>query len=349
MRFSTIDRIAAANLSALALYQAGQTPSPHALLSRIGLSDMNLASNVIAVSEVADMNLDPPGPDHILLVAVEQQATHKPSKSRREIKQAIRTLRDSGYQIEDALCDRDRVPILVVFSRYDVSDQDSRAEFLWGGEIIKLKFSSPRDIMRVKAIISSGFYEESMLVDASSHYKHNNIIDVGAHIGNHSVFFGKMSAGHGMTFAFEPLLLNFRLLCENIRENKISDNVIPIQTAVGANTGNVEMTAGTSTNLGNARIVGFSKTRDGPPVKRLDDLIPLGAVIDIVKIDVEGYETEVVSGGLRVLTENDAVLYVEAKADAEKFRLDEALAPLGYVSTARFNATPTYRYDKMPS
>lgn len=145
-------------------------------------------------------------------------------------------------------------------------------------------------------------------------------VDVGAMVGGYSV----RAAARGMTvFSFEPNPKNLRLLKLNAEANKVSLNIQPC--ALGAYNGNVRLTL----NDGLSRIT----SEGGVEVEmRTLDSLELKDV-NLVKIDVEGYELEVLRGARGTLNRFHPSLVVEmhdwagAEKDAELFGL---LTGLGY-------------------
>jgi FkbM family methyltransferase len=115
------------------------------------------------------------------------------------------------------------------------------------------------------------------------------IFDIGANIG----VMTRAMAQHvpdGMVYAFEPSAENFAVLAANTRGNP---NVRGEQWAVGAKTGSARLSSTTTASL--VRHL-MPDGRGGVPVSitRLDDFCTRHHVdrIDMIKIDVEGFEEE---------------------------------------------------------
>lgn len=185
------------------------------------------------------------------------------------------------------------------------------------------------------------------------------VIDVGANIGNHAVFFAKYVASH--VVAIEPNPVVLPVLERNLRNNADEGSWSILATAVGAEEGMgvMELPAGAEANVGMAR-VRRTGTDDTPgesvTVTTLDRVVEdlydsgrLDAPVRLIKIDVEGMETDVLQGASRTIERFAPDIVVEAKDDAEKARLDALLEPLGYVAVSRHGATPTHHYMKKTS
>src|SRR4051812_3357049 len=66
------------------------------------------------------------------------------------------------------------------------------------------------------------------------------VVEVGANIGAHTVWFGKHTSGGGAVVAFEPQRLIFQTLCANVALNNLT-NVLTFQQAVGDTRGVVQV------------------------------------------------------------------------------------------------------------
>jgi FkbM family methyltransferase len=127
------------------------------------------------------------------------------------------------------------------------------------------------------------------------------VIDVGAHIGYYTVQCARLIGEQGTVIAIEPDPRNFALLMRNLRLNKLS-NVIALNMALGAINGVIPFLL--SDDPANSRCgEGFIyKVK----IQRLDDvLMELGINdVDWIKIDIEGYETEVIRGAINTFKSN---------------------------------------------
>jgi FkbM family methyltransferase len=125
------------------------------------------------------------------------------------------------------------------------------------------------------------------------------VVDVGAFVGLYAVAFGKRVGGEGRVVAFEPDPANFETLQRQIVLNGLDGLVESRPAAVGNRDGLIQFASGRSseshmtTNGGEGRPV---------PVCRLDSVFP-SAKIDIIKIDVEGFEEQVLQGAAVLLAD----------------------------------------------
>ncbi|MDL0434021.1 FkbM family methyltransferase [Marinobacter sp. TBZ242] len=212
----------------------------------------------------------------------------------------------------------------------------------------KVNFYLPdRDDHIQKAIRSrKEFYEIEMLSDIDGRVcKGATIFDIGANIGNHTVFFG-MFCDAGKVFSFEPHPKTCALLKDNILLNGLSHVVSCFQIGVGELPGKANISFYDDKNIGMARL---EVSGEGEiDVVRLDDVAAEhGVKVSLLKIDVEGMELSVLKGASRILENDSPCVYAEAGTDDEFFSIKKYLAKYGYSPVKRFNATPTYLFLKV--
>jgi len=146
-----------------------------------------------------------------------------------------------------------------------------------------------------KIIKSNMFYEQDLLDKWFPDVRPKVIYDIGANIGNHTVYFAT-SSSNVKVYAFEPIPDNYYLLEKNIEINGISERVESFQLAVGEAPGIAYMKYSQEGNLGTATIVSNSIEASNYEVNivTVDSLgLPLP---DLIKIDVEGFELFVLKG-----------------------------------------------------
>lgn len=142
-------------------------------------------------------------------------------------------------------------------------------------------------------------------------YNIANIIDVGANFGYHTLLFSKKC--YGNVYAFEPQIQNFKLLEENIKINNIQ-NVIAFNYACGDDNCEIKMpiiNCNYNVNMGditpNLDCIhnNYSITRS----VLLDEMnFPQ---IDLIKIDVQGWEKKVLTGSTNILQTYKPTMIVE--------------------------------------
>lgn len=156
------------------------------------------------------------------------------------------------------------------------------------------------------------------------------VVEVGANIGAHTVPLARRCAP-GPLYAFEPQQRVFQLLCANLVQNDVA-NAIALPEAVGAEAGFVRMPLLDYSLTGNFGGVSVLPPGAGTGVKtRLTTIDALGlAECHLIKIDVEGYEIEVLRGGRRTIARHRPMLYVENDRPAKQQEVISLIHKLGY-------------------
>lgn len=172
---------------------------------------------------------------------------------------------------------------------------------------------------------SRNFYEIGMLEFINELGIKGQCVDIGANIGNHSIFFSQVMGCE--TIPIEPQEENFVLLFKNLTEE-----VIPRKFAVSDYEGFCDMSV-VPNNMGMCKMV----HGDSINVRTLDslDLTP-----ELIKIDTEGVEGRVLRGGLDTINNYKPHLFIETDRPKKILRM----LPSGYNLGQRFNHTPTYHY-----
>lgn len=156
-------------------------------------------------------------------------------------------------------------------------------------------------------------------------------VDVGAHIGNHSLFFSEACAMH--VAAFEPIF--YEELRANVLLNDAS--VETHRVALGADAGHAR-DSGERVMVNEPR-EGVGEGRLIPGVGPIQ-VCPLDEFelqnVRLIKIDVEGMEPEVLLGAEATILRCRPFIYAEAETPAAHNRLEEVLRPWGYKMCSRF-------------
>jgi len=197
-----------------------------------------------------------------------------------------------------------------------------------------------------RGIAGSGrFYEHEMLEDLRHRLPPDGLfVDVGANIGNHTLYSASVCGARVLAFEPSPALADH---CEaNLRANGVAERVELRREGVGERAGWARIVPGPRRNAGMTRL----EIAEGPgdeavAVTSLDDAAAsFGGVPAVVKVDVEGMEYAVLLGAREMLGRHRPALYVEVAEDEAYPGVAELLRPLGYRVAGRFNATPTYLF-----
>lgn len=135
-------------------------------------------------------------------------------------------------------------------------------------------------------------------------------VDVGANVGYHTVRAARVVGPSGRVVAVEPEPRNLTLLRTNVAANGFA-NVSVVPVAAGSTAGRLRLYE-SATNLGDHRLYPVpGRSGHEVSVEPLDAVLDRhGVVPDVVKIDVQGFEHEVVSGRRATLAQADSCVLV---------------------------------------
>ena len=152
-------------------------------------------------------------------------------------------------------------------------------------------------------------------------------VDVGANIGSYTVLASKVVGADSITL--EPVPNTFSRLQRNISINEISSLVDARCCAVGAANGAIKFSSDCDTTN---RVVDdkYKGTSVEVPVMSLDEILQT-LKPTLIKIDVEGYEPEVMEGAKETL-KNDSLLAV--LLETVNSEIENALKENGFISAS---------------
>jgi FkbM family methyltransferase len=161
---------------------------------------------------------------------------------------------------------------------------------------------------RIKKVLVAGQKWEEHIEEVLERYVRPGSValDVGAHIGTHTLTLARLVGPSGRVYAFEPVMKSYRELYRNLELNGVT-NVVPLRYALGKGPASViEMDpihpgeeGGTSVGRGGDRVE--LRTLDSFGFEQ----------VSLIKIDVEGFELPVLDGAEDTIRRNRPVLIVE--------------------------------------
>ncbi len=155
------------------------------------------------------------------------------------------------------------------------------------------------------------------------------VVDVGANIGTHTVFFSRKVSPGGVVYAFEPQRLTFEFLCANLALNSLL-NVVPMQNGAGDLPGEIIvpiLNPSVAQNFAALKIEGHD-AGDVVKVQPLDSLELKRC--NLIKIDVEGMELKVLRGAEKTIKDCRPLLFVENNNREGAPELVQTIFDLGY-------------------
>lgn len=165
----------------------------------------------------------------------------------------------------------------------------------------------------------NSFYEKEILDDIRQYIKPGGlVIDVGANIGNHTVFFSKVCGAQ--TIALEPCEVNARLLVLNTRDNCDPIKYVVYMNPVWDNNYSYFRSILNDSNLGMVTLQEIPYNVPHSPdvtqsitIDRLVDEHRLLGKVSFIKIDVEGSEVHVLNGAKETIMKHRPKILIEKK------------------------------------
>ncbi|MFN8264831.1 MAG: FkbM family methyltransferase [Chitinophagaceae bacterium] len=148
----------------------------------------------------------------------------------------------------------------------------------------------------------------------------DTFFDIGANVGAYTLLAsGEIKAN---SIAIEPVPSTFGYLADNININRLDKKVELLNIGLGNDSGTIKFTK----NLDTVNHVATDNETDTieVPIKRMDEItkkIPI-----LIKIDVEGFETEVLNGAEKTLANPDLkAIIIELNGSGYRYGFDEKL------------------------
>lgn len=159
--------------------------------------------------------------------------------------------------------------------------------------------------------------------------KGDSVLEIGANIGTHTLWFANRVGDEGHVLAFEPQRLIFQTLCANMALNS-KTNVDCKQMGAGSTqkiTKVPVLDPEVENNFGGLSIKDHEEGEDVA-------IVPIDHInlsrCDFLKIDVEGMEPDVLMGGLHTIHSLKPVIYIEVDRQENNPLLIEILNSLNY-------------------
>ncbi len=177
--------------------------------------------------------------------------------------------------------------------------------------------------------------ELKLMIDACRRLAPPIFLDVGANIGLYSCVLGRHKLVPSI-IAFEPDRENFARLQGNIALNALADVVDARHAAVGAAAGVVTLVPSGAANRGMSRVEPGAIGGYEVASVALDAVVPLRDARIALKVDVEGYEAQVLAGAGQLLSRNGGFAQIEAREDAAAALVSERMASFGWRFVERY-------------
>jgi FkbM family methyltransferase len=133
--------------------------------------------------------------------------------------------------------------------------------------------------------------------------REDTFVDVGANVGSYTILASGVVGSRSI--AAEPVPVTFEVLKQNIQLNNLQKSVLALNIGIGSHADTLFFTKDRdSTN----RVVLEKKDNKNilvqVPVRSLDEILLNEQCPSLIKIDVEGFEQEVINGASKILQNN---------------------------------------------
>ena len=203
----------------------------------------------------------------------------------------------------------------------------------------------PTDMIKQVVVAGDAWERHSLEVFDEQIESGTVVIEVGAHIGTHTIPIARRVGPWGRVYAFEPQRKIYRELHHNLALNGIT-NVVALRYAVGSgDTRIIEMNPATPGNEGGT---GVGSGGDQAELRSLDSFE--FEQVSLLKIDVERFENEVLDGAVDTIRRNRPAILIEIlggedyeTASAEI--LDRIHVTWRKLETLGYTVTPVFKHD----
>lgn len=173
-------------------------------------------------------------------------------------------------------------------------------------------------------LIEGSLQENLREIAFLSQFARGGVCDIGANVGSHAINFAKTA---DVVYAFEPQPLTYYNLCANLLINCVH-NVVPFNMALGNYNGQTTVYNLDETQPNTPMGIQVGLGTQPVPIHTLDSL---GLhQLTLVKIDVEGYELEVLRGSQETLKREQPIVFVEVHKDFLETPIIRFMEELGY-------------------
>ena len=204
----------------------------------------------------------------------------------------------------------------------------------------------PNDNAVTQSLIQGFLYEEYMfdfLKDNSINLIDSDVIEIGSNNGHFTIEFAELVGNRGRVFSYEPQRIIFQQLCCNLFLNGI-DNVFAYQLAIGNEKGVVKFEKADyfnngSVNFGDVSVYDDKKSNFNSFEEVQSDRIDSFEfnLVKVLKIDVQGYESNVINVALKTIEKHRPYIFIEIeekcliKFGSSEKELIKIIEDLGYV------------------
>ena len=169
--------------------------------------------------------------------------------------------------------------------------------------------------------INPHHYDKELVFYKKYLRKGDTVLDVGANIGMIALLSAKETGANGKVWTIEADPQTYARLCENIALNSpLAPQITPLHYALGEKPGSVSILPHKGDDSQNR--VNPENPEGNVPMETLDRLFPqetFPGPLDLLKIDVEGFELPVLQGGRDLLQRTRCVLFEVSRQNYQRY------------------------------
>ena len=172
----------------------------------------------------------------------------------------------------------------------------------------------PRNGYIDEKIFDKGYFEEEMLDSFMSYLKPGmTFVDIGANIGQHTLFVSRVVGPTGNVISFEPIPHLYEQIKRSTEANAMT-NISLFNLGCGDRESRETLYINKA-NIGASSIVASLKDSKEEQITihiiKAEDKLLTYKKIDLIKIDVEGYEYQALLGLEKIIERDKPVLFIE--------------------------------------
>jgi FkbM family methyltransferase len=148
----------------------------------------------------------------------------------------------------------------------------------------------------------------------------DTVLDIGANVGSHTLTLAKLVGRTGSIVAFEPTLYAFKKATDNLQLNPELSSVVRLEQIILTEYGDTSIPESLYSSWPlvkhesiHAKHCGLHKNTSGATAMTLDDYLERSGIlqVNLIKLDVDGYECKVLYGAKQVLRKSKPVIVME--------------------------------------
>lgn len=230
-------------------------------------------------------------------------------------------------------------------------------EFIYKSQNFSISGFSKSDHIYKKIEQQKTFYEidlleyiQAVIQTKKPKERRTVAIDVGANIGNHSIFFNSFIADQ--VISIEPNPETLPILKNNLSQNAQDYTILEMGLGEKKCTGQVYLPSENTNNIGSAKISIENSNDNNIVISTLDSELAhwlenhTGTYdVSLIKVDVEGMELSVLKGAVETIKKYTPNIFIEAASQNEISEISAFLSSLNYRRLPyKWAATPTYHF-----